>query len=190
MICHSMCVEKRAVEILNPGQTPIITMDQPLHTVAKEIQWSWPETHGEYHIIVMLGGPYVEMAALRTLSDLLDRSRWTGALVQTEVTTCGTADSFLNASHVACTRRAHQVTNSSLYVLLQKAYTEYSNGLDEGDELASLDDWCTERAPSCPQVHFWWMIMQLELVVLMYVRDVGAGPAGLVAAGSIFCQKK
>ena len=37
MIRHSMDVVKRAVEILNPGQTPIITMDQPLYAVAKQI---------------------------------------------------------------------------------------------------------------------------------------------------------
>ena len=46
MILHSMDVVKWTVEILNPGQTPIITMDQPLYAVAKKIQWSSPETHG------------------------------------------------------------------------------------------------------------------------------------------------
>lgn len=42
MIRHSMDVVKKAVEILNPGQTPIITVDQPLYSIAKQIQWSWP----------------------------------------------------------------------------------------------------------------------------------------------------
>ena len=169
MIRHFMDVVKRAVEILNPGQTPIITMYQPLYAVAKQIQWSWPETHGEYHFIVMLGGLHVEMAALKTLGDLLEGIGWTVALVQAGVTTSGTADSFLKASHVTCTRRAHQVTFSSLNLLLLKAYTEYSNDLDEGDYLAPLEDWYTKRAASCPQAHFWWIIMQLELVVMIYV---------------------
>ena len=30
MIRHSMDVVKKAVEILNPGQVPVIAMDQPL----------------------------------------------------------------------------------------------------------------------------------------------------------------
>ena len=175
MIRHSMDVVKRAVEILNPGQTPIITMDQPLYAVAKQIQWSLPETHGEDHFIVMLGGLHVEMAALKTLGDLLEGSGWTGALVQAGVATSGTADSFLKASHVTRTRRAHQVTACSLYLLLQNAYTEYSNDLDEGEDLASLEDWCTERAALCPQVHFWWIILQLELVVMIYVRSLREG---------------
>ena len=34
MIRHSMDVVKKSVEILNPGQIPIITVDQPLFAVA------------------------------------------------------------------------------------------------------------------------------------------------------------
>ncbi len=54
----------------------------------------------------MFGGLHVEMAALKTLGDLLEGSGWTGALVQAGVATSGTADSFLKASHVTRTRRA------------------------------------------------------------------------------------
>jgi hypothetical protein len=110
MIRHSMDVIKRAVDILNPGQVPIITVDQPLYTLAKQIQWSWPDTHGEDHFVILFGGLHIEMAALKTLGDLLDSSGWTGALVQAGVATAGTADSFLKAAHVTRTRRAHQVT--------------------------------------------------------------------------------
>ena len=38
MIRHSMNVVKKAVDILYPGQVPIITVDQPLFTIAKQIQ--------------------------------------------------------------------------------------------------------------------------------------------------------
>ena len=174
MISHAMNVVKKAVEILNPGQVPVITVDQPLYTVAKQIQWSWPETHGEDHFIVMFGGLHIEMTALKMLGDLLEGSGWTGALVQAEVATSGTADSFLKASHVTRTRRAHQVTASALYLLLQKAYTEYSDGLTEGDDLMSLEDWCTEAA-ACPHFHFWYLILHLELVVMIYVKAIREG---------------
>ena len=40
MFRHSMDIVKKSVEILNSGQTPVITMDQPLYAVAKQIQWS------------------------------------------------------------------------------------------------------------------------------------------------------
>jgi len=40
-----------AVDILNPGQGPIITVDQPLFTIAKQIQWNWTASHGEDQFI-------------------------------------------------------------------------------------------------------------------------------------------
>ena len=123
MIHHSMDVVKTAVEVLNPGQVPNITCDQPLYTLAKQIQWSWPTTHGEDHFFVMFGGLDIEMAALKMLGDLLECSGWTGALIQAGIDIPGTADSCLKASHVTRTRRAHQVTASSLYLLLKRAYT-------------------------------------------------------------------
>ncbi len=48
-------------------------MDQPLYAVAKQIQWNWPETHGEDHFIIMFGGLHNEMTALKMLGDLLGK---------------------------------------------------------------------------------------------------------------------
>ena len=55
MILHSMNIVKTAIAILNPGQVPVISCDQPLYTVAKQIQWTWPATHGEDKFVVMFG---------------------------------------------------------------------------------------------------------------------------------------
>ena len=40
-----MDIIKRAVEHLNPGQVPVLTVDQPLFAIAKIIQWNWPESY-------------------------------------------------------------------------------------------------------------------------------------------------
>ena len=74
----------------------------------------------------------IEMAALKLLGDLLESSGWTGALEQAGVATAGTANSFLKASHVTRTRRAHQITASTLYILLHKAYNQYTKMLPMG----------------------------------------------------------
>ena len=172
MIVHSMDIVKTAVGILNPGQVPVIACDQPLYTLAKQIQWSWPSTHEEKHFVVMFGGLHIEMAALKTLGDLLEGSGWTGALVQAGIATPGTADSFLKAAHVTRTRRAHQVTASSLYLLLQKAYGEYTEDATDG---MSLEDWTTEKTAACPHFQFWNIILQLELTVMLFVRLIREG---------------
>lgn len=39
MVRHSMGVVKQVIQHLNPGQIPVITADQPLYALAKQIQW-------------------------------------------------------------------------------------------------------------------------------------------------------
>ena len=66
MIRHSMDVVKSAVVHLNAGQTPVLTFDQPHFTLAKQIQWKWPDKYGEEKFVVMFGGLHIEMTALVT----------------------------------------------------------------------------------------------------------------------------
>ena len=114
-IAHSMNVVKAAVKHLNPLQTPVITLDQPLFALAKEIQWKLPE-YSEDKFVLMLGGLHIEMASLKMLGKWLTGSGWTDLLCNAGVATQGVAESFLTASHVARTRRAHQV-DYTLYKL-------------------------------------------------------------------------
>ena len=107
MIKHSLHVIKSAIEHLNPGQTPVVTFDQPLYALAKQIQWKWRENYGKDKFVIMFGGLHIEMAALKTLGDWLKGSGWVQAVVQANVTTPGIADCFLQAAYVARTIRAH-----------------------------------------------------------------------------------
>ena len=60
------------------------------------MQWKWPDTHGEDKYVVMMGGLHIEMAMWNTFGDYLEGSG-----------SSGTADSFLNASHLTRTRHGH-----------------------------------------------------------------------------------
>ena len=74
MIRHSMNIVKTAVPILNPGQVPVLTCDQPLYTIAKQIQWSSPDIYGEDQLVVMFGDLNIEMASLKVLGNILKGS--------------------------------------------------------------------------------------------------------------------
>ena len=100
MVKHGMDVLQSITTHLNPGQIPVMAFDQPLFTLAKFVQWCWPETHGESHFIVMF---HTEMALWNTLGDLLECSGWTTALCEADVASSGTADSFLKVSHLTRT---------------------------------------------------------------------------------------
>ena len=49
----------------------MITFDQLLFDLAKQIQWKWPEKYGEDKVALMFGGLHIEMAALKTLASLI-----------------------------------------------------------------------------------------------------------------------
>ena len=77
----------------------------------------------------MFGGLHVEMAAFKVLGEWLDGSGWVNALIDADVATPGTAESFLKVSHLAKTRRTHEITAAALYILQQSAYDHYKAAL-------------------------------------------------------------
>lgn len=126
--------------------------------------------------IVTCGSLHIEMASLKVLGNLLELegSEWTAALVQAGVATSGTVVPFLKASHVTrtSTRRAHQITASSLYLLQQSTYMEYIPCMKDASEDVPYEDWCKARSEVCPQFQFRHTILQLELTVMIYLRAI------------------
>ena len=58
-IMHAMKMVAKAIHHLHPGQTPVITMGQPLFSIAKQIQWAWPHVFGEDRFVVVMGGLHI-----------------------------------------------------------------------------------------------------------------------------------
>ena len=107
---------KDRVALLNPWQVPVIATDQPISAVMKQIQWHWPERYGEDKFVIMFGGLRIEMAALRSAVTLLQDSGWTGTLVEAEVASSGTAESFVRLKHHKNTSNAPNYTMQSLQI--------------------------------------------------------------------------
>ena len=149
MIKHSMDVVRNAMEHLNPGQIPKVTFNQPLFALAKQIQWKWPQEYCEEKFVIFFRGLHIEMAALKTVGEWLQGSGWVQALVQAEITSAGTVDSFLRASHISRTRRAHQVT------------------AQQPSSPCSSMPTTQQKVETCPQFHYWATALQLELTVLV-----------------------
>ena len=155
-----MDIVKAAVQHLNPGQTPALAADQPLYT------------HGEDQVVIMFGGLHIEMATLKLLRDWLEDCGWTNALIQADIASSGTANSFIHATHVTKTRHAHHVTAASLYILIQQAYTEDCTS-DETDadvmqpDSPSFQEWCTQREMTVST-----LTLSLELLLLWFIRSL------------------
>jgi hypothetical protein len=114
-IKHAMLVSKHAIRQVNSFQIPVIV--KPLFSIAKQVHWTWPEELGEGKYVVMLGGLHIEMTILKILGTWLDGSGWSTALMNSDITTPGKAESFLSGSQVTRTRYVHQVTAAALHLL-------------------------------------------------------------------------
>lgn len=166
MVKHGMTVQHRATEFLNPGQIPVTAFDAPLYALAKQVQWKWPDTHGEDKYVVMLGGLHIEMAIWNTLGDYLEDSGWTIALTQAGIASSGTADSFLKAAHLTRTRHGHQVCALALYKLQQDAFLSTEALHDEENKEA----WRQEMVEKSPTFQFWDTVLTMETMGLIFVR--------------------
>ena len=166
MVAHAITVITAAMKHLNPSQIPVITVDQPLFALAKQIQWSVGGSFDEDHAVFLLGGLHIEMAAFKALGRWVDGSGWTEALVNASVTTSGVANSFITASHITRTRRAHQLTAASLYILMRKAYADYFESYESNGKAQTLNEWKEEKLKKCPQFLYWATVVDLELLCL------------------------
>ncbi|KAK6175970.1 hypothetical protein SNE40_014342 [Patella caerulea] len=162
MIKHAMAKVRDTTMILNPGRIPVITADQPLYALAKQIQWKWPE-YGEGKFVVMFGGLHIEMASLRSIGTLLGDSGWTSAIVEANVASPGTSESFLSASSVTKTRQAHQITACSLYEPMRKAYNDFRSEESKTSNI-TFEDWREKRKQESPQFQFWNLVLDMKLL--------------------------
>ena len=107
-IKHVINVIIRSIDFLNSGQPAVIGFDQPLYAIAKALQWKYLSLHGPEKLIVMLGPLHIEMAVLSCLGDILEKSGWTTALANANITSTG--NEFLLSGHsVAKTKYAHKL---------------------------------------------------------------------------------
>ena len=99
----------------------MITADQPVYTLGKQIQWLYPDQYGEDKLAMMMGALHVEMFFLNAIGDWLEGSGWADVLVKAEISTPGRADSLLLGRNVERSRYAHQTTCTGLHLLCMDA---------------------------------------------------------------------
>ena len=164
---HFLHVIRKAVEHVNPDHCPVVTFEQLLYALVKQIQPNWLEKYGDDKLVVMFGGLHIEMAT----TSWLPGSSWVEALVQAGISCSETADSFLKAAQVPCTRRAHQITAAALNVLQHQAYDTYCLSLIDGISL-SFEAWCNERVETPHIFSSLSIVFELELLMLVFVQSL------------------
>ena len=107
----------------------------------------------------MMGGLHIEMASFKMLGKWLTGCGWSEIMYSAGVATQGIAESFLTASHVTRTRRAHQVTAASLHILKKKAYSAYNDKHEETEQSLTFEDWENTMEKKSPHFLFWGLVL-------------------------------
>ena len=116
---------------MNPGQVPIITADQPVCTLGKQMQWLYLHEFG--NIIWMMGSLHVEIIFLNIIGTRLDGNGWSDLYEKSGINTFGRVRSFLKGSHVKRNHYAQQITLVALVKLAHHTYLE--------KDYSCYDDW-------------------------------------------------
>ena len=158
---HGMSLVQAITACLNPDQIFVLACDQPIFAQCNYTQWKWPDIYGEDKMIIMLRGLHVEKVLWYSVGNLLAFSRSTEALIKADVATCGTADSFLKASHITRTKHAHQVTALALSKLQQDAFDSFHS--------KDVEAWSLKMIKDSPIFHYWDLILKTEVQVLIFI---------------------
>ncbi len=59
------------IEEVNSGQVSVITGDQPVYAIGKQVQWHYPDLYGEDKLVMMMGSLHIEMNFLGAIVDWL-----------------------------------------------------------------------------------------------------------------------
>ena len=100
MVKHGMDIIKQITNHVNAGQTPVLTVDQPLY--AKKIQWAWLDVYEERQFVVMM------VFILNVVGDFLDGSGWVSVMTSANGTAEGRAFGLQKGSHTSRGQWAHQ----------------------------------------------------------------------------------
>lgn len=173
MMKHAMKLTMEDTQFLNPGQSPVLGADQPLYAIAKQLQWTFPDTLGEDKLVLMMGALHIEDKMHQMIGKLLRDSGWSNILTQAQVLTSGRAQSVLDEHHIKRTRYAHQVSVMGLYLLRQRSYSNYSSSVQGPAE--SLEMWAARCRTDNPMFMFWSTVMDLELLMCRFIRSLREG---------------
>ena len=144
----------------NPGDNPWVTADQPLFALFKTIQWGFPDTRGEYLII----------AAWICVCQVANSSGGPRIMAGAGVTTLGVAESSIHCAHISRTSYLNIACGCVLYMMLKDFYQVYVEYLPPTFQPIDIGKWC--EVQKSPMFRFYYLLLQLKLLVLQFVQSV------------------
>ena len=154
MQSHLMHLNMKWTAILNPNQTPVDVSDQPVFALTKELILRFPEKFSEY--FPLFGQLHIEQCILVIHGQLVKGSGLLEILTENKFSKIGLS-AVVDVNNIKRARYTLQITLCSLFKQLRDAMPLNLVDLSPYDLL------------------YWKMVIDLELLILMYFRSIREG---------------
>ena len=131
------------------------------------MQWRHPTIFGHEKYLCLLGNLHIEQSILSLHRDLIKGSGLDSVLTHTNLSTIGKI-TIVDFNNIKRSRYFLQVAICVIYKLLKEAHADSQSNF-------SLFHWLEERSKISQMAHYWRLILNFQIQVLIFVRSVRNG---------------
>jgi hypothetical protein len=158
MVKHCMALLTDLLLYLNPHQYPVITGDQPVYALGKQVQWMYPNSFE--NVVWMMGPLHIEMTFINVIGDWLECSGWCEVFNKANISTPGRVESFLTGKHVKSSRYALQLSLSALCTMVHELFQQSGN--------SSYENWLLDFRRGSVNADYWVAVIEFETILFIW----------------------
>ena len=159
---HCIEVAKNAIDALNPGQVTVGTSDHLVYALSRRLQQMFPDSPGPGKYLPMLGGLHIEKFLLEIHGQLIAGSGLAQFLDQAKVSITGARNVVVNVSQITSAQYLLQVCLCTEYKAMRVVF-------DSSESTNDIQDWMEKKASESPKFHYWKIIFDLQILILMFI---------------------
>ena len=163
-----MGIIKKTINFTNKGQVPIDASDQPVYAISKEVQICYPSKFGPEKYLCALVDIHMKYTGLLVVHGNFMKGSGMGTIfLHSKLSTDGTS-AVVDVNDVKRSQYCLQVSVNVIYTLLKKAHVESGRTL-------SVLNWFNEASKHSQACFYWKMILNFEVLLLIYKLSIREG---------------
>ena len=139
-LCSRNPLTHLIISKVNPHQITLITANQPVYTLGKQIMWQYTEECKD--VFSMMGPLNIEMAFMNVIGNWLVGSSWVEVFEKGKEFTLATLESFLHGNKVKHCCCGHQVSLAAFWKLAGDAFMIETKGQEK---YITYAEWVTKK---------------------------------------------
>ena len=161
---HCIEIVDSAITLLNSEQTIVDTSDQPVYVISKRLQQLYPHKFGRGKYFRMSGGFHIEKILIEGHDQLRAGSGLPRFLHYVKLSITGAGNIALNVPNITAARYFIQV-------YLCAEFRAMILILENEETILDFEKWMNEKSYESPIFYYWKMIVDLQVLMLYFVRS-------------------